>query len=139
MEEKRTFQSRGNIVGDVTDGVPQESVVVCARPFNPLYAVAMDELFANLKNQELPKVVHARLALVLENPLKLFCCVGHAEPALGTARVEPALYASDRLVELVAAAKALDWERTAVLLEQAISPSATLIEEVSRYQSALPA
>jgi hypothetical protein len=76
------------------------------------------------------------LALVLENPLKLFCFVGNASGALsdGTAHVEPGLYASDLLVKLLAATRALDWEVIGVLLEQAISPSQTLIQEVSRHQ-----
>jgi hypothetical protein len=90
--------------------------------FNPLYRDAMDELFRRLPD-ELPKIVHTRLGMVLENPIKLLCFVGNAEPALGTPRIEPGLYASDRLVELVEATRALDWERIAVLLEQSISPA----------------
>ena len=85
--------------------------------FNPLYRDAMDELFRCLPN-ELPKIVHTRLGVVLENPIKLLCFVGNTEPAFGTARIEPGLYASDRLVELVEAARALDWERIAIILEQ---------------------
>jgi hypothetical protein len=94
--------------------------------FNPTYREAMDELFANISPHELPQVVHTRLGLVLENPVKLLCFVGNAEPALRTPRVETGLYASDRLVELVKATRTLDWERIAVLLEQAISPISTV-------------
>ena len=86
------------------------------------YEKMMDELFRHLEPHELPKIVHTRLRLVLENPVKLFCLVGDADAAFGAPRIQPGLYASNRLVELVEAARALDWKQVAILLEQAITP-----------------
>jgi hypothetical protein len=95
--------------------------------FNQQYREAMDELFANLEPHELPKIIHTRLGIAMEKPIKLFCLVGEPHPAsnwpIGAPRVEPGLYASDLLVELVAATRTLDWEKIGVLLEQAISPA----------------
>jgi hypothetical protein len=93
--------------------------------FNPLYRDAMDELFRHLESQELPKIVHTRLGIALEKPIKLFCIVGKASPAIGkmrTPQIEPGLYASNLLVKLLVAVRTPDWELVAVLLEQAISP-----------------
>jgi hypothetical protein len=95
------------------------------------YTSAMDELFVYLQAQKLPKVVHARLGIVLEKPVKLFCLVGEPHPAsyglISTPHIEPGFYASDLLIKLVAAARALDWKLVAILLEHA---DASCVEEI---------
>lgn len=86
------------------------------------YKAAMDELFVHLEAQKLPKIVHALLGATLENPLKLFCWVGDAESATGANRVVPGLYASDLLVKLLLAVRALNWELAADILAHAVPP-----------------
>ena len=86
------------------------------------YTQAMDDLFVHLEAQKLPKVVHALLGAVLQNPINLQCIVGHAELASGAPRVEPGLYASKLLKKLLTATRALEWEVVADTLAHAIAP-----------------
>jgi len=92
---------------------------------NPKFNDATEELLRYCETYEPPEIVRTRAVNVFENPTKLFCWVGEAQPALGALRIEPGLYASDLFVKLLAATRALDWEVVAVVLEQAISPSPT--------------
>lgn len=87
------------------------------------YAQAMDELFVHLKAQKLPKVIHALLGDVLDNPVKLFCVVGDPGPAVGASQVAPGSYASNSLKKLIEAVRALDWELVRIILEHAASPT----------------
>lgn len=86
------------------------------------YKATMDELFVHLQPQKLPKVVHTLLGVTLQNPIKLMCLVGNSELTSGTPRVESGLYASDLLIELLQAVRALDWELVANCLAHAIPP-----------------
>jgi hypothetical protein len=95
--------------------------------FNPRFETAMDELLQHVELNKPPQVVRERFIVVLQKPLKLFCWVGNAGAALGADRIEPGLYASDLLVKLLEAVRALDWETVVVILEHAISPE---LEEI---------
>lgn len=89
------------------------------------YTKAMDELFVHLEAHKLPKIVHALLGATLQNPINLMCLVGNAELAAGTPRVEAGLYASDLLMKLLVAVRALDWELIANVLAHAVSLSSS--------------
>ena len=89
---------------------------------HPTFDDATEELLRHFELQEPPEIVRSRAVDVFENPTKLFCWVGDAGLAPGTTRVEPGLYASNLFVELLVASRALDWERVAIILEQAKSP-----------------
>lgn len=91
---------------------------------NPTYHAAMEELFAYFEANKPPQVVLSTFGAVLENPVKLLCGVGNADPSsrIGTMSVKPGLYASDLLVKLLEAVRARDWKTVVSLFEHASSP-----------------
>ena len=90
--------------------------------FNPPFRSAMDDLMAEFEANELPEVVSHLVVAVLKKPIKLCCWVGEADLATGASRIEPGFYASDLLVELLLAVRALNWEVVVRLLEHAVLP-----------------
>lgn len=77
-----------------------------------LYDDAMEELLARAEAKELPEVVFWALAYFFKTPAKLFCC--HLDLDLAgnvrTSGAETRLEASQLLVKLVLAVRALNWE-----------------------------
>lgn len=84
------------------------------------YDDAMEELLGLAKSDVLPPKVIGVLVGIFEHPIKLFC----AEPDIRTAdgvwtvSATSRLQASNLLVKLVLAARALDWEVIVVAAEQ---------------------
>jgi hypothetical protein len=89
---------------------------------NPLFSDALSALFRDCEAYKPPQIILERIVGALEHPIKLFCWVGDTNAAVGATRPVPGFYASDLLVELMEAVRALDWEIVGILLEQAISP-----------------
>ena len=84
------------------------------------YREALDELIGKAKTGEIPHEVVRALASVCDHPAKLFCCELESCPAsgVGAASALPRLQASNLLVELVLAVRALDWEVIVVAAKQ---------------------
>lgn len=83
---------------------------------------ASEQLLSLCELHKPPHVVLERIVLVYEKPIKIMCLVGDTDPALGAQNVPAGLYASNLFMKLLTAARALDWERVVVILEQAASP-----------------
>ena len=84
------------------------------------YRDALEELIVKTKAHEPPEEVVRALACLFERPEKLFCFVPNPNPTVGSGalNVASSLQASNLLVELVLAVRALDWEVVIVASEQ---------------------
>lgn len=84
------------------------------------YGDAMAELLGLAQSHVLPPEVIRALARIFEHPAKLFCFEPDVCTAVGVWTAGPAcqLQASNLLVKLVLAARALDWEVIIVAAEQ---------------------
>ena len=84
------------------------------------YRDAMAELVGRAKSGELPEPVVRALAGLFESPQKLFAW--NPDPALaglvGTPNIDAGLQASNLLIKLIQAVRALDWEVVIVTCEQ---------------------
>lgn len=90
------------------------------------YADAMEELTRLAKSGELPPEVIWALASIFEHPAKLFCVEPDIQLADGVWTASPAcrLQASNLLVKLVLAVRALDWKAVIVAAEQHVGTPA---------------
>jgi hypothetical protein len=81
------------------------------------YNDLMFELGRRIRAQEVPREVIEAAARLAEHPEKLLYLVPEmdAAPGTGTPDLAPGLHPSDLLIELVAAARAAQWERFIVL------------------------
>src|SRR2546423_1278875 len=84
------------------------------------YRAALDELIGKAKAQELTEEVVRALARLFDHPEKLFCWKPDdgLTAQVGAANLSEGLQASDLLVKLVLAVRALDWEVVIVASEQ---------------------
>jgi hypothetical protein len=79
----------------------------------------MDELYGICETQKAPEtLVNNILAALEQQPPVLFCWVDVAWPLPKENPLACGYYASDKLVRLLEAARALDWESAIAALEQ---------------------
>lgn len=89
-----------------------------------LFREAADELEALLLRPDVPDEARAHAVHLFESPSKVFRIVAEIDRALGAphARLRP--HASDALLEMIAAARAGDWERF-IVIDHRLFPSSS--------------
>lgn len=107
------------------------------------YRDAMEELIGLTEAKVIPPEVVRALASIFDHPNKLFCCELESGTASGVSALSsgPRLQASNLLVKLVLAARALDWEVIIVASEQhggTPQLGATLADQVGSSKYNMP-